>query len=224
MRKCERKDFWRFLQVTDTTDKSAWLRLPAAQPFYEALLDLGEAGRWDPVDMLTLIAGECDLILMRRPNAHGYQGLTQIGRRELVSLGWREAEMGPFCLAPPETQIVYSAKYFEEWRRRLGFERWKSAGHLWAANLAPAHSKRLDGVVYSELEHPVQYRANRWLDLNGDRVIHRDELTAALAKSVKSSIGRYTLATESLAVVVATRSETYLRDYTPNLQSAAGTR
>ena len=201
--------------------KSDWLELPAAQAFYEALLDREDSHRWRAEDVITLIAGECDLILMRTPNSHGYQGLTQIGRSELRALGWRDS-WGPFCLAPPDVQVEYTGRYFEGWRRRLAFERWESAGHLWAANLAPAHSKRLDRVVYSELEHPAQYRANRWLDLDGNGVITRDELTEALlTKAVPRCRARYDLALRGLTTVSEERAP-LLRDYSPNVQAAAG--
>lgn len=202
-------------------DSAAWLQLDAGRPFYEALLDGEERFAWRAEDVVLLIAGECDLLLLERPNAHGYEGLTQIGPRELRALGWRVDTMGPFCKAAPHVQIEYTGRYFEDWRERLGIARWESAGHLWAANLAPAHSKRVDRVVYSELEHPAQYRANRWLDLDGDRVIERDELDEALLTiAVPRCRARYELALEGLRTVREERIVRPLRDYKPNVQGA----
>jgi hypothetical protein len=178
-----------------------WLTLPEANAFYEALIYYGDEGAWDPVDMITLMAGECDLIRLERPNAHGYQGPTQIGARELRNLGWKDA-WGAFCKAPPATQVEYAARYFAEWRARLKIKRWTSAGHLWACNLAPAHLTRADGVVYDQLTHPKQVAANRWLDRNRDGIITRDELTDALLRvAVPRCRARYELALASLAEV-----------------------
>jgi pimeloyl-ACP methyl ester carboxylesterase len=201
--------------MVSTADSAAWLSLDAGRPFYEAILEREGSHAWRAEDVVLLIAGECDLILMDRPNAHGYQGLTQIGKNELRALGWRDT-WGPFCQAAPDVQIEYTGRYFQGWRERLGLERWESAGALWAANLAPAHSKRVDRVVYAELEHPAQYRANKWLDLNGDGVIHREELTEALrTKAVPRCRIRYDLAIRNLAKVRAETGPRPPRDYSP---------
>jgi len=198
-----------------------WLTLPRARPFFESLVRLGDEGAWSPRAMITLIAGECDLILMERPNAHGYQGLTQIGSSELRSLGWDQATRGAFCKAAPEVQIEYTARYFAAKRKLFGFERWRSAGHLWAANLAPAHLARVDGVVYGELESGPQYRANRWLDLDHDGLITCDELTTALETvSVPRCRARYDLALASLAEVLGESAQPP-REYVENVQPAA---
>ncbi len=200
-----------------------WLVMPGAAPFFEALVEHGALGAWDPVDMLTLMAGECDLILMDRPNSHGYQGLTQIGSKELRALGWKDA-WGAFCKAPPAVQVEYTARYFADWRIRLGIVRWTSPGHLWACNLAPAHLTRVDGVVYSEMAHGAQYRANRWLDRNGDGVITRDELTMALElTAVPRCIARYKLARAGLAYVQADAETKPERSYVANVQPGVGT-
>lgn len=202
-------------------DASAWLQLESGRLFYEGLLDREEPCRWRAEDVILLMAGECDLILLDHPNAYGYQGLTQIGVNELASLGWKTITMGPFCLAPPHVQLEYTGRYFNYWRRRYGIERWDSAGHLESANLAPAHLLRVDGVVYSQMQHQAQYRANRWLDLNKDGVITRDELTKALlTQSVPRCQARYDLALANLAKVRAERDPRPPRDYTENVQPA----
>lgn len=202
-----------------TVPGGEWLALPSGRAFFEALVEESEAGAFDSWDMITLITGECDLILMVRPNSHGYQGLTQIGARELRALGWDQAKRGEFCRAPPEVQIRISAAYFADHRKRYGIARWTSAGHLWAANLAPAHLPRVDGVVYAELTHAAQYRANKWLDRNSDGVITRAELTDALVKvAVPRSRARYELAIASLDEVLGVRP---VRDFTPGFQKAA---
>lgn len=171
-----------------------WLTFPTCRTFMELLLDLGATGHWQPEDMLTLMAGECSLVSVK--NSHGYEGLTQIGPSELRELGWDAVAMGEFWKALPEVQIQYTAAYFSEWRRRKQIQEWTSAGHLWMCNLAPAHlgSK----VVYSELASPVQYRANRWLDANGDKTITVGELDLSLQKAVRACKTRYMLALEGL--------------------------
>jgi hypothetical protein len=146
--------------------------------------------------MILLIAGECEFQSVR--NRYGYEGLTQIGQSELRGLGWDTVAQGPFFKARPEVQMPITARYFAEWRRRLKIPRWESAGHLWACNLAPAHLKRVDGVVYSEMEHAAQYRANKWLDLNRDGVITRDELTRALGIAAAKCRADYELALAGL--------------------------
>lgn len=182
----------------------AKLSLPEAQQFYENLIALGKVGRFNPEDLLRLIAGECDFISVK--NRYGFSGLTQIGVAELNALGWKGGE---FYLADPAEQVKWSAKYFESWRRRAGLQRWESAAQMWCANLAPAHLNRVDGVVYSEKEHGMQYRANAWLDAAGlegrpgrnDKVITLDDLDAALDVAVKRNQSKFDLAIKNLNIV-----------------------
>jgi len=152
------------------TSGPQWLLLPDARPFYEALCDFGDAGHWQPEHMLALFAAESDLTPLAR-NKYQYQGLSQLGEKELRNLGWRPESMGDFCAARPEVQVQYTAAYYAEWRRQHRIPEWTSPGHLMAANLAPAHLARADQVVYSRKEHPKQYRANEICDRNGDGVI-----------------------------------------------------
>lgn len=195
-------------------DDAAWLDLETGRAFYDALLDREPTHMWRAEDVVLLIAGETDLIRMTRPNSHGYAGPTQLGKAQLKALGWTGTSE-EFCLAEPAVQIDFAGRYFQEWRVRLGLKRWESAGALWFCNLAPAHLKRPDGVVYSELEHGAQYRANRWLDLNGDKVIHVDELTQALlTKAVPRCRVRYDLAIRNLARVRAARGQWTEKDLT----------
>lgn len=185
-------------------DPSDWLRLPLSEPFYSALLSRESTCLWRAEDVILLIAGECDLILMDKPNSYGYQGLTQIGSIGLWNLGWRESSDGQFCHAAPEVQVDYAGRYFDYWRHKYALRGWGSAGQLWACNLAPSHLINHDGIVFSELNEPAQYRANRWLDLSKDGLITQDELTKALLTlSVPRTEGRYQLALDALASVRA---------------------
>lgn len=180
-----------------------WLRIPRSRTFFGMLIDLGADGAWGPEDMLTLMAGESSLVPTAR-NPSGAEGLTQLMGATRKNLGWDEVAMGAFWKADPGVQLGITAAYFKEWRRRMKVERWTSAGHLWACNLAPAYLGR--DVLYSELDHPAQYRANRWLDHDGDRRITRDELDLGLQRAVKACQARFDLAMASLAHVRAERA------------------
>ena len=76
-------------------------------------------------------------------------------------------------------------------------------------------------MVYSELEHGPQFRANRWLDLDRDGVITRDELTDALVNvAVPRTRGRHALALEGLAAVMGEAETKPARTYAANAQHA----
>lgn len=184
--------------MTRPQKKDTWLQVPDSRTFFSQLIDLGADGAWSPEDMLTLMAGESSLIPTAR-NPSGAEGLTQLMPATLKNLGWDTVAMGAFHKATPEVQLEYTAAYFREWRRRMKVERWTSAGHLWACNLAPAYLGR--DVLYSELDHPAQYRANRWLDHDGDRKIERHELDLGLQHAVRACQARFDLALAGLAHV-----------------------
>lgn len=175
------------------------LSLPGGREFYEALIKYGRRGRWNPADMLRLIAGECDFYSVQ--NVYGYQGITQIGTNELASLGYHSGSRGDFWKLPAAEQLEFTYKYFEEWRVRKGIQRWEDAGHLWEANLAPAHLG--SDIVYVKVTHKAQYNANAWLDVNGDGIIKRWELDEALTRAANSEHNKpkYLLGLANLEVV-----------------------
>lgn len=187
-----------------------WLLLPGARSFYVALIECGAKGLWSPVEMLRLIACECDYRSVR--NKHGYSGLTQIGDSELRSFGWDAARDGAFHLAPPDVQIRRGTfPYFEQKRRNpicgVAPTGWTDAAEMWHSNLAPAHAGRSDGVVYDRKTHPTQYLANSRLDVipgpDGKRkhVITRADLRVVIERDVEANRASYLVALDGLAHV-----------------------
>ena len=151
--------------------------------FFDALLTECPKVGIEPVEFLVLIAGECDFVWQAK-NKYGFQGMTQMGTPALRAAGWDSSKMGEFCAALPVVQLPYSLKYFRHWQASTPNGRYENPGMLWLANLAPAHLKRTDGVVYSRSQHPQQYAANAGLDVDRDGVITVSDLTAKMRSLV----------------------------------------
>lgn len=151
--------------------------------FFDALMDQCPTVGIVPEDFLLLIAGECDFVWGAK-NKYGFQGMTQMGGPALRAAGWDASKMGEFCDARPVVQLPYSLSYFRHWRKSTPNNRFENAGMLWLANLAPAHLKRTDGVVYSQSQHPTQYAANAGLDVDRDGIISVNDLTAKMRRLV----------------------------------------
>lgn len=146
-------------------------------------------GEW----VLAMMASEAGFN-PRAKNSMGFQGLTQIGTKELKALGYDEAKRGPYNMADPVTQLEFGCKFWEEWRLRLKLEKWENRAHLYQCNFMPmtAAGPFFDAeVLIDRAKWALGWKANAGLDANKDGLITAGEMELHMSRSVRALQARY---------------------------------